>query len=134
MDLAELDAPDARADMEVRHPATNEPLLTADKQPVTISLLGVDSDVFRAGERKLANRRLKQGQKAKVTAEGVEAQAIGLLADCTVGWSGIEFEGAVLSFTRENAVMLYTRLRWLREQVDEFIGDRANFLKASAKN
>lgn len=111
--------------MTVRHPDTNEPLA------MTITLLGADSKAFRFARNLAINRRLKSNARLLPTAEETDATSVEMLADCTVAWTGIELEGKPLDCTRENAVLLYSNpgLGWLREQVDRFVGDRANFLK-----
>jgi hypothetical protein len=35
-----------------------------------------------------------------------------------------------LEFSVDNAIALYERFPWIKEQVDIAIGDRANFIKA----
>jgi len=48
---------------------------------------------------------------------------------CTLAWRGIVYEGEALECNPGNARRLYAALPWLREQVEAFIADRANFLK-----
>jgi hypothetical protein len=133
MDLSTLDTKDTAnegAAMELRGP-NGAPLFKADGTPITITLLGKDSDTYVADVNANANRFLKQRGNAVITAEGSKADAIKLLSKCTVGWDGITVDGAELPWSRENAVKLYNRFAWIKEQVDEFIADRANFTKAS---
>lgn len=133
MDLATLDTSKAASEgaiMEVQHPVEGTVLKDASGQPVTITLIGSDSDKVRKRQRLEINKRLKRGNRAKITAEELDEDAVNLLSLCTVSWSGIEFESKTLDCTAENASMIYQRLPWLREQVDSFVGDRGNFLKA----
>lgn len=135
MDFSVFDttASDEGAIMEVRDP--NGVVMQApDGKPVTITLVGSDSKQFRSATRAATNRRLKGGRKLNVTAEGLEAEAIDILAACTLAWHGIMLDGKKFECTRENARLLYERFLFVREQVDEFIGDRGNFLKPSAKS
>lgn len=132
MDLASIDTKDTAnqgAVLELRGPDESA-LRKEDGSPITITLLGKDSDVFIKATNANTNRILKQGGRAKITAEGSRADGIAVLARCTVDWDGIKVEGEELACTYENAVKLYDRFGFIREQVDEFIGDRANFLKA----
>lgn len=127
MDLSTLEPTREGAEMAVRHPATNAPV-----EGMSITLLGMDSERALRAQRAATNRRLKQGvQRMKLTAEELEADGLELLAALTVAWKGVELDGKELPCTAENARMLYGKFRWLREQVDEFTGDRANFLPAS---
>lgn len=133
MDLSTIDTTataNEGAVLELRGP-DDAALYTADGSPVTITLLGKDSDVYTREVNANANRFLKQRGKATITAEGSKADGIRLLAKCTADWSGIRVDGEDLPCNLENAVKLYNRFAWIKEQVDEFIADRANFTKAS---
>jgi len=48
-------------------------------------------------------------------------------------WSGIEENGVKVDFSFANAVNLLTDYPWLFEQLDMFIGDRANFLPSAGQ-
>lgn len=97
---------------------------------VTITLLGADSAKVRNRQRMEIDKRLKRGNRAKSSAAEIEENGIDLLAFCTVGWSGMKFKGEEVPFSADNARKLYTALPALRDQVDAFVGDRANFTKA----
>ena len=49
------------------------------------------------------------------------------LAEITVDWENIDWDGAVFPFNKENAVKMYARYKWIREQLIEFIAERANY-------
>lgn len=132
MDLATLDSVKAAnegAAMEVLHPTSNVPLKDDQENPITITLIGQDSDKVKKRQRLEMNKRLKAGRRSTMTAEELEEQGLELLAFCTVSWSGIKLDGQLLDCTADNAMKVYKRVPWLREQVDSFVGDRANFLK-----
>lgn len=125
---------DERSVLEVKHPATGLPLVMDGENPVRITLVGMDSERYRSSVRARTNKRLKAAAdtvRSQVSAEMLESEALDLLAACTMGWTGIYVKGEAFAFSAENARQLYSRLPWLREQVDGFIADRANFLKAS---
>jgi hypothetical protein len=132
MDLSQFDTSGANegAKMEVRD-ANGVPVLKTDGSPVTITLLGMDSDAYVKHENAATNRRLQQGTRAKLTAEGLKADAIAGLAKCTAAWDGFDQNGEPMPCTYENALALYTRYPVIRDQVSEFIADRANFLRTS---
>jgi len=117
-------------DVRIFHPGTNEDL------DITISVLGKDSDDFQKVSRAQNKRRMSKMQKGgfrNVTTppiEEVESDGIDLLAKCTTGWTGVIIEGKEIKFSVDNAVMVYERFPWIKEQVDIAIGDRANFIKA----
>ncbi len=111
----------------IKHPATEEVI-----EGVTLTLLGMDSAKNRAIQRKkqqAALDRLSKGKKAmRLVAEDLDEDAIGDLADITTAWTGVTKDGNPVEFTRDNVVMVYTELPWMREQAQDFVNDRANFL------
>jgi hypothetical protein len=129
MDLATLDVT-AKAEqgawLTLRHPGTGDDL------PVRIRLAGKDSKAWKDAEREYSDRRLeeiqKRGKMGKVKTAQIEERGIKLLAMATLEWEGVELNGQTLECTRQNAIRLYTEHVWITEQVDEFVGDRANFL------
>jgi hypothetical protein len=128
IDLSALDTGvscDAPSTLEVLHPATEEPT------GVQIDLLGTDSAVARQMRREFSRTRLKQlGRKGKLelTPEQVEREQVELLAALTTGWRNLSWKGEPLEFSRANARMLYEALPWLRDQVQEHVGDLGAYL------
>ena len=130
MDLANLDMTvmaDAGATMTVMHPATGEPL-QHNGEDVTITILGQDSTKFREEVQRRAKAQL--GKRGKPDFDKIAADSADLLAACTTSWEGITENGQLVECSRENAKRIYEKYGWLRQQVDEFISDRANFFKA----
>lgn len=129
--------------MPVLHPVDRTPLLDAKKKAVVIDLLGRDSDAFIKAENEARSRAVDQMTKGvKFSAPAADHQACEALARATTGWSGIPtgwIDGTdnedPAPFSYDNAMALYANpgVRWLRDQVDEFVGTRANFLKAAPK-
>lgn len=140
IDLASLDtvaACDAGTEIELLHPTTGDPL------GIFISVLGRDSQVFKEYTRQSINTRLrkeainrKRGRDPEVaTVEAAEEDSLGALIACTRGWrtgdeKTIQFKGEQLAFTPANASLIYRSLPWIKHQVDEGIGDLANFMSA----
>lgn len=132
IDLKDISFADT-AVMTVRHPLTGEELVSEGK-PVTITLAGKDSAEFAKTKRDALNRRLADRSGRQVTAEEVERQVIRGLARVTMEVSGLKYGGIVIKATDKDAVeSLYAKAPWLREQVDQFIDDRANFMPASSE-
>jgi hypothetical protein len=132
MDLATLDTVKGAGEgavMEVLHPGDGTVLKDDNGQPITITLMGADSEKAKKRQRMEINKRLKNGRNSKITAEEMEENGVNLLALCTLSWSGIKLDGRLLECSTENAAMVYQRSPWLKEQVDTFVGDRSNFLK-----
>lgn len=118
----------------LRHPVTGAPLVTAGG-PVRLRLLGVDGRRFQAVRLGLAARR-RQGLLAGEPAEALEAGLeLELAVQVTLGWENVLTpDGRPLAFGPEAARKLYGDCRWVLEQAAAFVGDRANFLKASGRS
>ena len=69
-----------------------------------------------------------RSKRNRIDAESIEAEAIEVLIACTLDWANVAFEGEVLECTKANIRKVYTAFPWVREQVDEFVDDRANFM------
>jgi len=130
-DLSNLDtsaAAEMGAVLDVLHPTENLPI------GVRITLAGADSDIYQKFVNKAANKvrqRIKPGRPYTPPSQEEENErGIALLVACTLGWEGMIMNGKEYPFTPENARVLYANpgYTWLRTQVDEFIGDRSNFL------
>lgn len=130
MDLMQIAPPvNEGVIMQVRHPQTGE-VLEQNGEPVTITLLGTDSDAFEKVSDGAVNRRIKSAGRLLPLAEEQRTIAIEMLVACTLAWKGIGIEdGKDLEFNKANAKIVYTKLKWLRIQADAFIGDKENFIK-----
>ena len=136
-DLAALDTikgSNAGFEVSIYNPSTNEDL------GLFITVLGKDSDEFqrvsRAQQKKRMAKLTKGGfRNPSVPVEEIEQDSIALLAACTKSWMQdgkptITMDKKELEFSVDNAIALYERFPWIKEQVDVAIGDRANFIKA----
>ena len=126
-DLAKLDTAkvaEEGAELRVAHPTTGEDL------GITITLIGTDSKTFRDISKSRATASLKKKTR-EIDLDQNESDAVELLAKCTKGWSGITENGKEVAFSFDNAVQLYTKYLWLREQIDRFMADRSNFLPSA---
>lgn len=135
-DLTTLVPADEAMAMEVRHPVTGEVLIDPEtKKPVVFRLLSRDSEPFQRAMHHQQNRRMNEAQRnrrSKITSEQIEAEALDLIAACTVGWSTFSYGGMdPYPFTSANARRLYGEVKAIREQVEAFIADRANFFRDS---
>ena len=126
-DLAKLDTAkvaEEGAELRVAHPTTGEDL------GITITLIGTDSKTFRDISKSRATASLKKKTR-EIDLDQNESDAVDLLAKCTKGWAGITENGKEVVFSYDNAVQLYTKYLWLREQIDRFMADRSNFLPSA---
>lgn len=114
------------AELEVLDPVTSEAV------GVYITLAGADSVVHRKAVANISKRRFnnQKGFRNKgFDPEKMEAESIEILAVCTLSWKGVTVDGDPLPCSRDNAIKMYTRFPWLREQVEQFIGDRSAYLQ-----
>lgn len=126
LDLADFEANSLEtAELVIEHPATGKPT------SMRIQLLSSDSDVWKKQVMRIRRENMKyQNRRDGIPPEKSQDDALTLLAVCTVGWNGINESGQPLPCTRENAKRVYEKFPFIREQVDDFIGDRRNFLRS----
>lgn len=118
------------------HPVDGAPL-SARGQPVRVRLLGIDGERFRAVQRRVAGKRadLLLRSRGRPDPEAEAELDLELLAQATLGWENVLLPGGeAFAFSVDNARRLYAERPWIAEQVNRFIADRANFLKASGTN
>lgn len=131
MDLETLDTAKGANDgatLDLKHPTTGEPI------GASINLLGADSDAYKQKTIELQRRhmeRLRRNSKYRRSPEEMDADATELLAAVTTGWD-LEVGGQRPAFSVATAVSIYARFKWIREQVDEFVAERGNFLPKAA--
>ena len=141
-DLAEIDTKslsDSGVDMVVHKIGTLEPLLAKNGKPVSITLLGPDSDVYRDQSRVQVKKRLSRTTDVKSLSEidlvEADQDALNLIVACTVGWKNVlNTDGKPVEFSKEAVRELYEKYPVVREQADAFIVDRMRFIKASSEN
>lgn len=135
MDLSTLDTSALANEGAVLHlnGPTGQPLFQdGTEKPITITLLGEDSDVVTKANAEAANRYLRSMTgPQQITAEASKANEIKKFAAATVAWDGIVVEGKALQCDAAAAAGLYRKFPWIADQVRLFIGDRAHFIKAS---
>lgn len=120
------------------HPATKRPLVNRDTgDRAWVDLLSADSEALKRHNSRIVDRAVrqqKQGQARSV--EDIEADHVDRLVVLTKGWSLVDPEGEPIddACTPENARTLYSApgAAWVRDQVEAFVNDRANFTKGSS--
>lgn len=103
------------------------------KTPVTITVVGTYSRTFRRARERQREKNLKRGRGA-LTAEMLAKQETEVLADCILGWEGFTSEGKPFPYTKENAILLLESAQWIREQVEEAMGDHQGFSTAPSRS
>lgn len=128
MDLSQYDSTQAAnigSMMHVRNPVSEMPEYFGDNKPVTITVLGSDSDQMHTAMLSMGR---KMARKRTIDPEDLEESSIHAMASCITGWTGI-FNGAeAVECNIENAYNMLKKYKWLRDQIREFQDDRTNFL------
>jgi hypothetical protein len=117
--------------MEVRHPATGEVLRFDDGRPFIITLVGKDSDRFLELQRNIQDKRIAAMTRTRQPVSAVisDRDDIELLVNATVSWDMVYGDAKASQSSPANFRSAYTKCRWLKRQVDEFVGNTANFFK-----
>lgn len=103
-----------------------------DGSPRTIELLCNDDARVQAQEDLAVDRRFKNIQRIRMSSAELKAEALDKLVAATVSWTYKTQDGEDFPCNRETVRELYKTYPPIREQVDQFIADRANFLSKSA--
>jgi hypothetical protein len=132
MDLSNLIPTDDSIVVTVKHPLTEEPLLKDDGKEMTITLYAPHSAQYKGVVHEQTNKRIQKASKGKkitFTAEEIEAATLDLLAKTTKDWN-IQLNGKSPKFSASEAVDLYGKLPWLKQQLMEAQEDYSAFLKS----
>lgn len=140
-DFTDLDtktAADAGTVVHLEHPGTGDPLYDEKQNPITITVLGSDSEKVRKLVRQQADKRFERmrRQKEGVTSAAIESDAVARMVAATVAWQGVKLDGQVLECNEQNARKLYgdPRFPWIAEQVEKAIEDRQRFFKSASQS
>jgi hypothetical protein len=117
--------------VELKHPVTEEILTKDDGKPMTITVYAPHSSVYKSQMHEQTNKRIQKaakGKKVTFTAEELENTTLELLAKTTKDWS-IQLNGKSPKYSVGEAIDLYSKLPWLKQQVLEAQEDYTAFLK-----
>jgi len=131
MDLQSLIPTDDTIVVELKHPVTEELLTKDDGKPMTITVYAPHSSVYKSQMHEQTNKRIQKaskGKKVTFTAEELENTTLELLAKTTKDWS-IQLNGKSPKYSVGEAIDLYAKLPWLKQQVLEAQEDFSAFLK-----
>jgi len=109
------------------------PYLAADGSPCTITVVGAESDRYKAAKRAQSRRLMKRARSGgRITPEESEAEAVTLCAAAVVAWHGWEdAAGKDLPCTPEN-VRLVLAYDHIFEQVQAGIMGHAAFFASKS--
>jgi len=118
------------ADVVIKHPVTGAPT------GALVTLAGPEhpkrKQLIFTRTRKLRAKFQKSGKVQLDDPEDEEADGVSYLAACTLGWIGFSESGKEIPFSTQAAVDLYTRIGWLRSQINQALEDKENFIEVSA--
>lgn len=138
MDLRNLKAATDAVPYQILDPVTMQPYADETGLKIaTLYLVGMDSKEYKDKQKEQTNKTLRMAQvgrgNIKITAEEGEANKVELLAACIKGWENISLDDAEdLPYTKANALRVLREIDCVREQVEVFVYDRANFMKTSS--
>lgn len=92
-----------------------------------VTVVGLDSKVWRQIDAE-RNQKLVAKMIAKDDSP-VDDTTAETLARATVSWRGFTSDGKELEFSKASAAELYKKAPYIADQVDRFIGRRANFIR-----
>lgn len=129
--MTALDLSDFSAALERQEAGTEIDILGMDeKTPIglKIRVAGPDSQRATKATEELTDDLIEKQQAGRVKASEAKQRGIRYLARITLGWApAVKLDGQELQYSVENAERLYTKFRFIRDQVDKAAVDRARF-------
>lgn len=117
------EAQETGKEIEIAHPKSGEPL------GIKVKVAGPDSDRQKSGQAALIEDRVEKKVR-KVTKARLDDEAALLAAHSVISWSGVIDGGKTIEFSVPNAVVLFKKYPFIREQIQGVSDDRANFIKS----
>ncbi len=131
MDISNFSVKEDAEAVTIRNPSPGEDLLNDNGEPMQVFVVGSDSAAFR----RIKSDMFAKNRKAKnVSFDRAEAQSLEVLALATTDFKNIQLDGEALEYSKQAAIDLYRAYPWIKEQVDEAIVNRSDFLTGSGKN
>ena len=116
----------------LKNPTTDEYIKKDDGTEMSITVYATHSKEYKAAMHEQTNKRIAKAQKLKknmtFSAEDIETATIEILAKTTKDWD-VQFNKKSLKFSVAEAISLYEKLPFVREQVAEAQEDYTSFLK-----
>lgn len=98
-----------------------------------IKVVGVDSVTWREAELRVKRQNLEYFKNAELSSDERKRKVLEstaeVLSEATLSWRGFEVDGKEIEFSKEKVKQLYINSPAIADQVDLFIGKRANFTK-----
>lgn len=97
---------------------------------VSVRVAGPDSDRQVKALAALTDEYLDRQESVETTAAELDRRSLILLAKSTIEWTPVVLDGVDLPYSEENAIKLYSRFRFIREQVEKKASTRKAFTKS----
>lgn len=110
-------------DVSITHPKSGEPL------GITVRVAGPDSKRVKSARAIIVNERSEMRLR-KISADRMEDESNRITAASIISWSGVIVGGKTWECSPQAAYKLMVQWPFIREQIDAFVGDRANFIKS----
>jgi len=130
-DLFSMIPTDDTITVEIKYPGTEDVIVKDDGTPMTITVYAPHASIYKSQMHEQTNKRIQKaakGKKVTFTAEELENAMLELLAKTTKDWS-IQLNGKSPKYSVAEAMDLYAKLPWLKQQVLEAQEDYSAFLK-----
>lgn len=118
--------------LQLKHPVEGYPLFAdkEEKKPIVINLYGKSSKPYQKAVTAMQSRALRrQAKKAEVTPEQLQSESLAMLEACSESAENLVLDGKPISTSAElRALYENPKFSWIRDQVDESLGDLSNFL------
>lgn len=131
MDLSTLSPTSDTITIVLKHPITGDPLTKDDGKEMTVTVFAPHSREYKAAIYAQANKRILKAQKSKkitMTAEEIEQSSLDLLVQTTKDFN-LQMNGKTVKFSVAEAMEIYQKFPWIKDQVVEGQEDYTNFLK-----
>jgi len=109
-------------ELKILHPGTGEPI------GITMRVAGPDSKRQKSANSGIIAERAEMRIR-KITGARLEDESIRTAAASVMSWTGVVDNGVEISYSPSAALSLLTKYPFIREQVQVYSSDRANFLK-----
>lgn len=123
--------------IELVDPFDHTTLLNDDGSPMTITVHGPYSSVYRQIDHTVTNKRMmkaqRSGGKISLTSEEIEASSFEKFVKCTAGWHLTLKSGeGIADFNLDAVRQLYKEEPWVLDQVKVVLEDEKAFLEKSS--
>lgn len=129
MDLSTL-KPSNRT-IQIVHPATGEPI------GLSVTLVALSDERLKKVKRRIQDDRLRLDARGKhFKSDDVEENTYELLYNAMTGWewhNDCNFKNEQPVFNKVNVEAVLKELPWVRDQIDEALGDEKAFFQTSAR-